>query len=219
MRSPSQSGIASTGRAGSRHPPQSRSSPAYSSTENPGRAVRVLAIGSASYAAPVAPDDAPPRRSLAQSVFRDGALYAVAGALGQAIGFILFPFLAHVFEPSDFGVVDLVVVLTTIVNLTVALEVSQGLGRHFAEARTLADKRAYASSAFTFSLLCYTGFCTLVVLFAAPLTDLLLGDDVDPGVMRVAAAAMFFNGLQLHGHGPAALAAAPAGVRAGHGRR
>jgi len=143
----------------------------------------------------VADHDAAPKRSLAQSVFRDGALYAVAGALGQAIGFILFPFLAHVFEPSDFGVVDLVVVITTIVNLTVALEVSQGLGRHFADAPTFAAKRAYASSAFTFSLLCYTGFCTLVVLLAAPLTDLLLGDDVDPGVMRVAAAAMFFNGL------------------------
>jgi O-antigen/teichoic acid export membrane protein len=137
----------------------------------------------------------PPKRSLAQSVFRDGAFYALAGVLGQGISFLLFPFFAHVFEPRDFGILDLLVVLATLVNLTVALEISQGLGRYFAEARTDGEKRAYVSTAFTFSLGCYGLFCGLVAIFAGPLTDLLLGDTVRTGILRLAAASMFLNGI------------------------
>src|SRR3954452_22611720 len=112
------------------------------------------------------------RRSLAQTVFREGAVYAVAGLVSQGVAFLLFPFFAHAFEPSDYGVIDLIAVMMTIVSLTVALEVSQGLGRSLPAARTLEERRGYASTALTFTVLCYSALAVVMLVAAGPLTRL-----------------------------------------------
>lgn len=136
-----------------------------------------------------------PQRSLAKTVFRDGAVYATAGVLSQGIAFLLFPFFAHVFEPRDYGIIDLLGVLMTLVNLTVALEVSQGLGRHFAEATDDSDRREWVSSAFVWTLGCYTVFAALALAFSVPLSELILGADVDADILRIAVGAMWFSGV------------------------
>ena len=141
------------------------------------------------------PPETPPAPSMVRSFFAHGATYAVAGVLSQGIAFLLFPFFAHVFVPRDYGVIDLLGVLTTLANLTIALEISQGLGRYFAEAQTDEDRAGYASTALWFSVAVYSAFALLVLAFAPGLTDLILGADVDPQVMRVAAGAIWAGGL------------------------
>lgn len=133
--------------------------------------------------------------SLARTVFKDGTIYATAGVLSQGIAFLLFPFFAHVFDPRDYGVIDLLGVLTVLVNLTVALEVSQGLGRHFAEAVDDDERRSLASTAFLFSLGCYSTFVLIALVFAGPLTDVLLGESVDATILRLALCVIWLNGL------------------------
>lgn len=136
-----------------------------------------------------------PDRSLAQRVFRDGTVYALAGVTSQGIAFLLFPFFAHVFAPSDYGIIDLLGVVMILASLTVALEVAQGLGRHFAELEDPEEQRAYASTAWLFTLGCYTAAGLAALLAAGPLTDLVLGDDVDPGVMRIGIGAIWCYGV------------------------
>ncbi len=136
-----------------------------------------------------------PERSLAQRIFRDGAIYAVAGAASHGIAFLLFPFFAHVFDPRDYGIIDLLGVLTTLVSLTVALEVAQGLGRHFAELTDVRDQRAYASTAWLFALGTYSAFAVLALALSGPLTRTLLGADVDPLVLRLGVGAMWCYGV------------------------
>jgi O-antigen/teichoic acid export membrane protein len=136
-----------------------------------------------------------PDRSLAQRVLRDGTVYALAGVLSQGIAFLLFPFFAHVFEPRDYGIIDLLGVVMILASLTVALEVAQGLGRHYAELADDAERRVYASTAWLFTLGSYTLLALLALAAAGPLTDLLLGDDVDPSIMRVAIGAIWCYGV------------------------
>lgn len=139
--------------------------------------------------------DGPPGRSLAQTVFRHGAVYAIAGLVSQGVAFFLFPFFAHQFSPADYGVLDLLTVIMVLANLTIALEVMQGLGRFYATAGSDGERRRLASTAFTFSLLCNAAFSILVFAFAGPLTRLALGDDVDPTIVRIAAGVFLANGL------------------------
>lgn len=131
---------------------------------------------------------------MVRSFFAHGSTYALAGVLSQGIAFLLFPFFAHVFDPHDYGVIDLLGILMTLVNLTIALEISQGLGRHFVE---VADEErvAYASTALWFSAAVYTVFALLGFALAEPLTDALLGPGVDPATMRVAVWGIWFAGL------------------------
>lgn len=143
---------------------------------------------------PDAPAVAPMPPSMVRRFFADGAIYGLAGVLSQGIAFLLFPFFAHVFDPRDYGLIDLLGVLTILVNLTIALEISQGLGRHFAESSP-GDRRAYASTAFIFTATIYSAALVGAQLFAPGLTSTLFGADVDPDIVRVAVCGMWVSGL------------------------
>ena len=135
------------------------------------------------------------KRSLAQQVFRDGAVYAVAGVLSQGIAFLLFPFFAHVFGPAEYGVIDLLGVIMMFAALTVALEVAQGLGRHFAELTDHDDRRTYVSTAFSFTVLCFTAFAVVTIVAAVPLTEFVLGPEVEPKVWRLGMVVIWCYGI------------------------
>src|SRR5262245_19669864 len=105
--------------------------------------------------------------------------------LSQGIGFVLFPVLARIFSPRDYGIIDLVGLVATIVNLTIALEVSQCLGRYFADAKTDDERGAYASTAFAFTLGMYTAALAVALLLISPLTRLVLGRNVSVSIMIV----------------------------------
>jgi O-antigen/teichoic acid export membrane protein len=136
-----------------------------------------------------------PAPSFVGSFFRHGATYALGGILSQGIAFLLFPFFAHVFVPRDYGIIDLVGLTMTLVNLTIALEISQGLGRYFAEATEFEERKAYASTAFTFTALIYTAALVVALIVIRPLTTLVLGGDVDKAIMRLAVVAMWCSGM------------------------
>jgi O-antigen/teichoic acid export membrane protein len=124
----------------------------------------------------------------------DSAVYAVAALLGQGIGLLLFPFLAHHFSPREYGVIDILTLVAIIASLTVALEVNQGLGRHFVDASEQ-DRVDYASTALLFTVGAYTVFAAVSLPLAAPLTHVLLGRGVDPWITRVAIVWIWIAGI------------------------
>lgn len=141
-----------------------------------------------------APEPPTPAASMVRRFFSHGATYALAGALSQGIAFLLFPFFAHVFSPHEYGIIDLLGVLAVIVNLTVALEIAQGLGRHFVEAQSH-DRATYASTALWFNVAVYTTFLVVAQTLAGPLTQLVLGSDAHVGVMRIALCGIWCTGM------------------------
>ena len=121
-------------------------------------------------------------------------MYAVAALLSQGIGLLLFPFLAHHFSPGQYGVIDILTLVAIIANLTVALEVNQGLGRHFVDASET-ERVDYASTALLFTVGAYTVFAVIALALATPLTHVLLERGVDPWITRVAIAWIWVGGI------------------------
>jgi O-antigen/teichoic acid export membrane protein len=134
-----------------------------------------------------------------RNVFTHGALYALAGAVSQGMSFLLFPVLAHALAPREFGVVDLLAVLATLVHLTIALEVVQGMARQLPDAIDAADRRAYASTALWFTIAVYSPFALIALALATPLTAAVLGRDIDPGLMRLAVGTAWVTGVMYVG--------------------
>ncbi len=118
----------------------------------------------------------------------------MAALLSQGIGLLLFPFLAHHFLPQQYGVIDILTLVAIIANLTVALEVNQGLGRHFVDADER-DRVGYASTALLFTVGAYTVFAAVALALAIPLTHVLLARGVDPWITRVAIAWIWVGGI------------------------
>lgn len=127
-------------------------------------------------------------------LFRDSAIYAGAGLFSQGMALVLFPFLAHTLRPRDYGVIDIVGVLTMLALLTVALEINQGLGRMVAKTRDQAAWVAYASTALIWSVASYTALVVVGLALARPLTHVLLGEHVDVWVTRAALGWIWFGG-------------------------
>jgi O-antigen/teichoic acid export membrane protein len=126
--------------------------------------------------------------------FADSAVYGVAALLSQGIGLLLFPFLAHHFSPQEYGVIDILSLTAILANLTVALEVNQGLGRHFVDASE-AERVDYASTALLFTVGAYTMFAAVTLTLATPLTHVLLARGVDPWITRVAIIWIWIAGI------------------------
>ncbi len=126
--------------------------------------------------------------------FADSAVYAVAALLGQGIGLLLFPFLAHRFSPREYGILDILTLVAIVTSLTVALEVNQGLGRHFVDASEQ-DRVSYASTALLFTVGAYTMFAAISLPLAVPLTHVLLARGVDPWITRVAIVWIWIAGI------------------------
>lgn len=94
---------------------------------------------------------------------RDSVIYAIPTFVSRGLAFFLIPLYTRILSPSDFGALDMMLVFGGLMNLVVALEVSQGVARFYAEDPDLAGRRAYISSAFWFSVGCY-GLFTLFAL-------------------------------------------------------
>jgi O-antigen/teichoic acid export membrane protein len=92
---------------------------------------------------------------LLKAFWRDSLVYAIPAIVSRGLAFFLVPIYTRVLRPADYGAFDLLMVFVSIVNLTVALEVSQGLARFYTITEEADRKVAYASSAFWFTVVCY----------------------------------------------------------------
>ena len=111
------------------------------------------------------------------------------------VSFLLLPFYTRVLSPTDYGVIEMVTLFTSLVGITIALEISQGLARHLSDARDDADRIAYASTSLWFTIVAYTGFIVLGILFAGPATRLLFDRADHTTIFLVALFSIWANGL------------------------
>jgi O-antigen/teichoic acid export membrane protein len=118
----------------------------------------------------------------------DAAVYGVAAILSRGIAFILLPLYTHRLAPADFGTADLFAVLTSLANVTVALEISQAVARFQADAQTTEERAAVASTALWFTVGCYAVLSVAVAAAAGPVSVALLGAPARPELVRLALA-------------------------------
>lgn len=106
---------------------------------------------------------------------RDSATYGIATLLTKGLALAVVPVYTRILSPTDFGSIDLLTVVGSLVNLTIALEVSQGLARFFGSTRHRASRVAYASTALWFTVAAYS---------TALVVGLVIADVVAPSVVR-----------------------------------
>lgn len=102
---------------------------------------------------------------------KDSVIYGVSGVLARAVSVFLLPLYTRVLTPDDYGVTDILMVVASFVHVTIALEISQGFVRYFADSRTPAEKVGYASTAMIFTVGVYTLFTAIAWILAGPLSQ------------------------------------------------
>lgn len=110
-----------------------------------------------------------------KSFLRDSVIYAIPSFVSRGLSLFLVPLYTRVLVPDDYGALDLFMVFANVVNLTIALEVSQAVARFYSAETDENKKTGYASSAFWFTLIVYFLFALLAFLFVDKVSFLVLG--------------------------------------------
>ena len=86
-----------------------------------------------------------------RAFLKDSVLYGAAGILSRGISVLLVPLYTRVLSPGDYGSLDMLLAFGALVNLVVALEVTQAVARFYPDAATPAEKGSLASTALWFT--------------------------------------------------------------------
>lgn len=129
--------------------------------------------------------------------FKDSFLYGISSVVIQGIPILILPVYVRLLSPLEYGALEIITIFAAFVNLTVALEITQGFARHYPDARTEGEKHEYASTALWFTLAAYGLFAGVALLFSRPLTAMILHGPVWEKTLRVAIAATGVNGVYL----------------------
>ena len=97
-----------------------------------------------------------------KQVFSHGALYTLPSIFKKGAGFLAFPIYARILNPDEFGLLDLLLAVGAIVNVTIALEITSSVGRFYSQAKNKEEKILISSTAFLFSIAVYLFFCLLL---------------------------------------------------------
>lgn len=127
--------------------------------------------------------------------FKNTSIYSMSGILITIISIFLIPFYTRVFTPSDYGIIDLMAIISNLVAFTIALEISQGLGRFTLDADDKKDKVEYASTALIFTIITYSIFFFISFVNADLFSEMLFKSQSEATIFIVAVSAMWVNGI------------------------
>ena len=83
----------------------------------------------------------------------DAALYTLSNAMVRGLGLLLLPIYVRVLTPADYGRLDLLTVIGSLIAVVAALEVTQGVMRFVADSRADPDdRREWVATAFWITL-------------------------------------------------------------------
>jgi O-antigen/teichoic acid export membrane protein len=125
----------------------------------------------------------------------DSVVYGIATLVVRGLQIFLIPVYTRALGSGDYGVVETVAILGALVNLTVALEISQGMARYIADTPNEGIRRAFASTAVGFAALAYGAFALAVVAFADELTNWFFAGQTPSHTLELAAVAIAVNGV------------------------
>jgi O-antigen/teichoic acid export membrane protein len=102
-------------------------------------------------------------------------IYGVGHVLSRAVAFILIPFYTRALSPSDYGVMDMIMMFASIACTLVPMEISQAFSRFYSGTESVSEKRDYATIMLLFSLTMYGVFGVVTFSMSEPLSFRLTG--------------------------------------------
>jgi len=127
--------------------------------------------------------------------FKHGVIYSISTILTRGIAVILVPFYTRVLTPDDYGIMDLLTIAGTLINLTIALEITQGLARYIPEVKNNEEKTEYISTSFLFTIIVFTLFSVLVWIFSEPIGNWMFEGKASVLVLKIAILSIWVNGI------------------------
>ena len=126
--------------------------------------------------------------------------YGLGAVLSRSLVILQAPLFSFALAPEQFGRLDILTIGINLLNLCVALEVSQGLAIYSCETKDDRERASFASTALWFTLGCYT-LLLLIGAFAGPVARTLEETAGGPDLSRLFLLTAALQGIFLLVHG------------------
>ncbi len=124
---------------------------------------------------------------------RHGVVYGLGRVLTKGIGFLLIPLYTHYLSPTDFGVMEILNLVTTVAGIVLGLGLGSALMRFYYATEDGRERSRLVSTITLSQVLLGFVCCTLLYLGAGPASALLLGTRDHEVLVKIVAAAFFFT--------------------------
>jgi O-antigen/teichoic acid export membrane protein len=125
---------------------------------------------------------------------KDIGVYGFSGILVRMISFLLIPFYVRVLTTEDYGIIDLVTIVSAISGVVLSMEIYQSIARFFPGCENK-QKHIYASTGLYFYLFTYLLFAAIFLLYAKPLSEFIFNVNGKEGVFKLAVVAIVINSI------------------------
>jgi len=130
-----------------------------------------------------------------KTFFKNSFIYTIGTILNKGIGVILIPIYTRYLSPSEYGIMDLFMILGSVITLTITLEIHQAVVRFYQDTTNEIEKIQYVSSAFIFSIFVYILYFMVSYIYSNTFTILLLNDAKYENLFLLASGAIATGGL------------------------
>lgn len=132
-----------------------------------------------------------------QRFFKDSAVYTIGNILTRGMAIFMLPIYTRLLSPSDYGVIDMISIIGSLINVTIALEINQGFGRYYSETVSAKEQDEYSSTSLWFVLFAYSTFLIFSMLFSNWLNDKIIGSNYSIAIFQIALFSIWGNGIFL----------------------
>jgi len=126
---------------------------------------------------------------------KDTAIYGITGIITKSITIFLVPVYTRIFNPTDYGVIDILAIVGTIIGIIIPLQISQGIARFYPDAKDKYSARSFASTALFFTIFTYLLFLLVSLVFSTYFTRTLLENSTSEQVFNLWATSTFIIGI------------------------
>lgn len=109
----------------------------------------------------------------------------------------MLPIYTRLLSPADYGVIDMILLIGSFINVTIALEINQGFGRYYSETDSIKEQDEYSSTSLWFVLVAYSFFLIFSLIFSNWLNDKIIGSNYSVTVFQIALISIWGNGIFL----------------------
>lgn len=140
-----------------------------------------------------------------KDLLKEGGLYTVANFVTKGVGLLLIPFYTAYFTPTDYGIIEILLVFGGLVNALVSFQIYQGVSRYLGESDLdQKEKSTIGSTAVFFVTATYLITCLGLIFFSDIFIDILSAEATIPkdifilSMITVSVNAVFYSlGIQL----------------------
>lgn len=130
-----------------------------------------------------------------KNFIKNSAIYTFGSIITKGMSIFIIPIYTRFLSVSEFGVMDLFSVISSIVNIVITLEISQAVAMYYQSAKNNHEKTQYVSTAFLFTLFIYMLYLFISLIFSKKFAIILFDDILYKDVFIYASISISTSGI------------------------